>query len=392
MLVTAHCPHGEVYGGQLRTLNIARVLNQCGTLEIVLFPFGPLSEEALNASRDEFSIRKVFYFSQPSSSSLFARLKREFHPYAADTEAKRLSKVDENEMFQIASEYDLIWFQGIAIPNCLGRARWPNSILDIDDVPSQCFMGKAKEARNHKDRLMAIRKVAQWKRREKVFLNRFSVMAVCSEQDRDLFGGSDRVCVIPNGFDAPASEPVRKPPSFPCIGFIGTFQYTPNVEGIRWFVDKVWPLILEQRPDVRLRLVGTGTEHGVGGHQSNIDGLGFVTDSESEIATWTLMIVPILVGGGTRIKIAEAFSRGCPVVSTNQGAYGYQIQNGRECVLADEACDFAKGCLILIEDPIACDAMIQRARTMFDRELDWKAIAPKITRTIEVALNQKNLV
>lgn len=358
----------------------------------MLFPFSPLKEDSLRASREEFTIRKVFYFSQPSSRSIIARLHREFHPYAADTEAKRLTKADENEMLNLADEYDLVWFQGISIPNCLGRARWPNSILDIDDVPSQCFMGKSREAVTYKARLLARRKASQWKRREKVFLNRFDVLAVSSEQDRAYFGGSERVCAIPNGFEGSESVTVKKPVSTPRIGFIGTFHYGPNLDGIRWFVDRVWPLILKQRPDIILRLVGTGTETGMFNQHPNIEGLGFVADSESEIGSWTLMIVPILVGGGTRIKIAEAFSRGCPVVATTQGAYGYQIQNGQECVLADEAEDFAKGCLSLLEDPVICGEMIQRARTMFDRELDWKAIAPKITRTIQVALNQKNLV
>lgn len=358
----------------------------------MLFPFSPLKDESLTASREEFTIRKVFYFSQPSSRSIVARLHREFHPYAADTEAKRLTKADETEMLKLADEYDLVWFQGISIPNCLGRARWPNSILDIDDVPSQCFMGKLREAVTYKARLLARRKAFQWKRRENVFLNRFDVLSVCSELDRAYFDSSERVCVIPNGFEGSDSVTVRKPASPPRIGFIGTFHYGPNLDGIRWFVERVWPLILKQRPDILLRLVGTGTETGIFTPHPNIEGLGFVDDSESEIASWTLMIVPILVGGGTRIKIAEAFSRGCPVVSTKQGAYGYKIQNGQECVLADEAEDFAKGCLSLIEDPATCGAIIQRARTMFDRELNWKAIAPKIIHTIDVALNQKELV
>lgn len=388
LLVSAHCPHGEIYGAQLRTLNIARVLQQCGSLEIVLFPFSQPSEDSLAASQKEFTIRRIFFFSQPSCGSIPARFDREFNPYSADTEAKRLPEHERIEMLMLADQFDLIWFYGISIPNCLGRRRWSNSVLDIDDVPSQCFRGKAKEAEGYKARFMARRKIFQWKRREKVLLDRFDVLSVSSAPDREFFGASERVHIIPNGFDPPCHEIPRRSVTPPRIGFIGTFNYGPNLDGVKWFAEKVLPLILKREPDVQIRLVGVGTDYEIFSNQANIEGLGFVADSEAEIASWTLMIVPIFVGGGTRIKIAEAFSRGCPVVSTSQGAYGYNIQSGDQCILADTAHEFAEACLSLINDTATCDGLIRRAKEMFDRELDWKAIAPNIIKTVEYALHQ----
>lgn len=386
LFVTAHCPHGPVYGAQLRTLHIARILKRCGEVDMLIFPFALLADEDLRRTNDEFQVRGVFYLNQRTNGSLGARLKREFDPYSADTESKRLSAGDQEKAMSLMDDYDLVWFYGISIPNCLGRKRWHNAILDIDDVPSQCFEGKAREAKDVRGRLLAKRKVVQWKRREKVVLKRFNVIGVSSEADWHYFGGGDRVRVIPNGFEAP-TRLVEKNPANPVrIGFIGTLNYAPNLEGIRWFVDEVWPLVRARIPSARLRLVGAGTDSFNAGEDSNIDGLGFVDDSVAEISTWALTIVPIFVGGGTRIKIAEAFCRHCPVVSTTQGAYGYSVTSGDECFLADTAGEFANACLSLLEDPDVGAAMTARARAKFDREFDWDAIAPRVIAAVNACL------
>mgnify|MGYP003575546001 CR=1 FL=1 len=388
LLVTAHCPHGPTYGAQLRTLHIARALSRCGDLGIAMFPFAPLPAEALRRTAEEFNIAGVFHLSEPACRSMSARLKREFDPYSADTEGKRLGAKDVAKFEALCRDYDLIWFQGVAIPNCLGRKEWERSVLDIDDVPSLCYIGKAREARDSWSRMKAKRKVIQWKRREAVLLDRFSIMTVCSEEDRRYFGGGDRVRVIPNGFQSMPQQP-RTPVAGGRVGFIGTLKYAPNRDGLDWFVQQVWPLVRRRDPEVRLRVVGASSGVPVGDERAGIDELGFVEDAAGEISTWSLMIVPILLGGGTRIKIAEAFSRCCPVVATRQGAYGYVLRDGGECFLADDANAFASACSKLIEDASLGRAMADRARAMFDRELSWEAIEPRITETVEACLGMK---
>jgi polysaccharide biosynthesis protein PslH len=385
LLVTAHCPHGPTYGAQLRTLHIARALKLCGDLGIAIFPFGPLSDEAVRRTREEFNVKGIFHLNEPTCRSVAARLKREFDPYSADTEGKRLGSGDAERMEELCQNYDLIWFQGIALPNCLGKRDWPRSVLDIDDVPSQCYTGKAREAPDAWSRMKATRKAIQWKRRESVLLDRFTMVTVCSEKDRRYFGESDRVQVIRNGFEAMPEIP-KNSPAEKRIGFIGTLKYAPNIQGLKWFVEEVWPLVRAKDPSARLRVVGASADMAIGDAVANIDELGFVEDTAEEISTWSLMVVPILVGGGTRIKIAEAFSRRCPVVTTTQGAYGYTLTDGGECFLADDAKAFAAACSTLIEDESLGRTMAQRARAMFDRELNWGAIEPRIVRTVDVCL------
>lgn len=88
---------------------------------------------------------------------------------------------------------------------------------------------------------------------------------------------------------------------------------------------QVWPRNKAKHMNARLRLVGLGTDSEIAREGVDIDGLGWVNDTAEEISTWSMMIMPIHVGGGTRVKIAEAFSRKCPVVATSLGAFGYKV-------------------------------------------------------------------
>ncbi len=386
LFITAHCPYGQVYGAQLRTLHLARILKTYGDLGMILLPFGKIAEDALERTRKDFNLLEVFEFLSLPSQSLASRLRSEFDPYCSDTEGMRLSDDDFSKFSSRVKQFDLVWFQGVAIPNCLGQREWPNAILDIDDVPSQFFAARAREACSWLAKVRMIRKSFLWKRREKVLLKRFGILGVCSEVDRTYLGGDSRIHPIPNGFISPNVSMVRALSDPPRIGFIGTLTYAPNVEGLQWFIREVWPLIKRTHPLARLRLIGAETDHGIAEDGSDIDGLGFVEDSAAEIGTWSMTVVPILVGGGTRIKIAEAFSCRCPVVSTSLGAHGYVVTSGRELMLADTPDDFASACATLIQGPSHGEAMANHARDLFDRELNWDAIAPRVGKAVEACL------
>jgi glycosyltransferase involved in cell wall biosynthesis len=110
--------------------------------------------------------------------------------------------------------------------------------------------------------------------------------------------------------------------------------------------------------------------------------LGWVADTSAEMATWSASIVPILVGGGTRIKIAEAFARGVPVVSTSLGAFGYPVENGRELLVADEPAAFTAACVRLLSEPAAGDELARRGWDLFRANYRWDAIAPAVERVL----------
>jgi glycosyltransferase involved in cell wall biosynthesis len=266
---------------------------------------------------------------------------------------------------------------------------WPRSILDIDDLPTSVERSNFRTASSLQTRLMQMVRISSWKRREKVLGDRFTVIAACSDADKAYLhkiGCRGPIHVIPNGFERPATDPVRRPAAPPRIGFVGPFSHPPNLGGIQWFVQECWPRIKRCLPDARLRVVGKGSEGPLKPVGPDIDGLGWVSDVVDEIATWSLMIVPVRMGGGTRVKIAQGFSLKCPIVSTSLGAYGYDVQDGKEVFLADTPRDFADACVRAIQYPIEATEMANRAWEQFLQKWTWDVITPRIWAAAEECL------
>ena len=114
-----------------------------------------------------------------------------------------------------------------------------------------------------------------------------------------------------------------------------------------------------------------------------IDTVGFVADTEPEMQSWTAMVVPLHYGGGTRLKIVEALSRKCPIVSTAPGAYGIEAQHDRDILLANEPDDFAAACLKLLNDPQAALNIAENGWQLFLKNYDWDHIGLTIKHIIE---------
>ncbi|MBV9339493.1 MAG: glycosyltransferase [Acidobacteria bacterium] len=169
----------------------------------------------------------------------------------------------------------------------------------------------------------------------------------------------------------------------PRIGFIGHLSHLPNREGIHWFVRECWPVIKTEIGDARLRLVGPGSDGSLKPAGADIEGLGRLANPSEEIRTWSVMIVPIRGGTGTRVKIAEGFSQKCPIVSTSFGARGYDARDGREMCLADSAETFAQACVSIIRQPEKAAQMTERAWRQFLERWNWEAIHPAVWRAAE---------
>ncbi|HZQ46804.1 MAG TPA: glycosyltransferase, partial [Verrucomicrobiae bacterium] len=165
-------------------------------------------------------------------------------------------------------------------------------------------------------------------------------------------------------------------------------SYQPNLSGVQWFIKECWPRIKREIPNARLRLAGKDTDGLLKPIAPDVDALGWLTEPAEEIATWSAMIIPLRFGAGTRIKIADAFSRKCPVVSTRLGAFGYDVQNGRELLLADSPAEFAAACVSLVRDPAQASAMAERAFAGFLEKWTWEAIAPRVKIAAEDALGR----
>ena len=389
LYLSPYWPHRETYASELRSLNIARALRECGELEIVVVG-GEGGREEWNAwPHKEFKVVCDLPVGSQPNQGLSQKLRWRLDPrshyphgYGVDDKAMR-------QVLDIAEQFDVVWFCKLRTANCFPTWAWPRSVVDIDDVPSTYERSIWQTETGLRKRFWSATDFIGWVRRERLLSERFNVLAVCSEADKrylEKLGVKASLHVIPNGSARPSALPIRKVATPPRIGFIGIFDYEPNLEGIRWFAKECWPRVKREVPDVRLRLTGRYSDGPLKPPGADIDGLGWVADVADEIATWSAMVVPIRRGAGTRAKIAHSLSLKCPVVSTSLGAYGYQFTNGCEAYIVDSAEDFANACVRAIRQPGEAAELAERAWQRFLENWTWEAIRPRIWAAVEDCL------
>ncbi len=169
--------------------------------------------------------------------------------------------------------------------------------------------------------------------------------------------------------------------------FVGSFRHVPNQEALHWFVKRVLPLVLEERPGARLVIVGADPPPGLQYLMAhpNIEMTGFVADIRDPLRTCAVFVCPILSGSGIRVKLLEAFAAGIPAVSTTVGAEGLTEAAGTVCELGDTEAEFAKGVLRLLEDPAYARALARRARHAVEQTRDVK----QMTRKLEIVYRRE---
>ena len=389
LYLTPYWPHRATCASELRALHVARALQAYGRVETVVVDAEGGGEEWAAQPAKEFDVAYGVSVRPCPNKSWVAKLNWALNPYAEYPHGCGVDREALSRVQQSAAHFDLVWFCKLRTPNMFPSWAWRHSVVDVDDVPSLYEESVQRVATGPRDRLLAAVRLFSWRRRDRRLDDRFTVLAVCSDTDKrylETLGTRAPVHVIPNGYELPPAPAARTPTTPPRIGFIGILDYEPNAGGLRWFVDECWPRVKSQVPDARLRLVGRYSDTALAPTGPGIDGLGWVEDTTDELATWSAMIVPILVGAGTRGKIAHAFSLKCPVVSTGLGAYGYEVANERHLLLADSPADFADACVRAIRQPREAAEMAERAWQAFLEKWSWDAIRPRVWAAAEQCL------
>jgi glycosyltransferase involved in cell wall biosynthesis len=204
---------------------------------------------------------------------------------------------------------------------------------------------------------------------------------------RDLFGVT-RVTAIPTGvnleyFVPPAAATVETD-----LAFIGSMDWLPNVDGVLWFVREVLPLIRRCRPACSLVIVGRTPPPKIS-ELARRDPLVHVTGTVPDIRPhlWSsaVSVVPLRIGGGTRLKIYESMAARVPVVSTTIGAEGLSVHPPLDIRLADNPEDFAARCLELLEDPAGRARLAAAAWEMVARSFSWEHVSRCFEKILEDA-------
>lgn len=190
--------------------------------------------------------------------------------------------------------------------------------------------------------------------------------------------------VVENGFDPEYFRPpdaAGPPRDRNRLLFMGSMDYGPNVDGLKWFVREVLPAVLAVRPETTLEVVGRSPADEVRALASaRVQVRGAVDDVRPHLHAAALLVVPLRVGGGTRIKIVEALGSTTPVVSTSIGAEDLAFRAGEHLWIADGASEFARAVLEALEDPKTAAQRAARGRDLALERYTWSRSADRLLR------------
>ncbi|MEM7130724.1 MAG: glycosyltransferase [Chloroflexota bacterium] len=234
----------------------------------------------------------------------------------------------------------------------------------------------------------------KFKRDELHICQKFSHCAVTSERDKRLLQEDlpQLPChVIPNGVDSTYFRVDDVEDAEPnTILFTGTIDYYPNTDGLKYFLESIFPLIQQQIPDIHFIIAGRNPPPAIQQYenQPGITITGFVDDMRTYYRKAQVVVVPLRMGGGTRLKILEAMSMQKPIVSTTVGAEGIDVQSGQNIVLADEPNEFAQAAVELLHNAEKRAGLASAGNQLATTRYDWRAITERLMNAYDTLMLQ----
>jgi glycosyltransferase involved in cell wall biosynthesis len=216
--------------------------------------------------------------------------------------------------------YDLLWvFSDHAYFALPTSARRGLTIVDLNDFEDQRNVHLARQdaRRGRTARVfLAMAEIRALTRDLARIASSVDLATISSEIDRQRLGLAS-VRVLPNGYRM--EGPPQGSPDVPrtlTVLYAASFNYGPNLDGLKWLLSEIWPLVRQRSPEAELRLVGRGIPAGAIGDVPGVRDLGRIPDMAVELARASAVVVPLRSGSGTRVKILEAWAHRVPVVST----------------------------------------------------------------------------
>jgi polysaccharide biosynthesis protein PslH len=382
-------------GGKLRSYNILRHLSARHQVTCLTYYGGPRDEEY------EREIQKRLPGSVPLHTTIpeatgFAR----YFDYAQHLLASVPYAVSR---FTSARVQELLagWISerrfDVAVCDFLASA--PNfppalatpTVLFQHNVESELWRRRFQFASNPLRRVISKIEFAKMVRYETAQVQRFHSVLAVSELDRKAMSrmtNISRIRVIPTGVDlAKYSYDPELRPAGPFVVFTGSMDWEPNIDGVEYFCKDVWPHVLEKVPEAVFRIVGRNPDPRVRNLASaSVEVSGTVPSIIDHLLEAAVLVVPLRMGGGTRIKIYEGMAMGKATVSTSVGAEGLDVRHEHDILLADKPEQFA-GYIVTLLCNEALRCQYEKAAAATAQQYDWSVITEKLEKELQANIS-----
>lgn len=379
--LTPYLPWPPDTGGKNRSYNILRALAQAFTIDLCTVQQGPIPDDRVIREM----CRSVHHLWVPPGRVRWGWRGALLSPSAITVRAFH----SRRSIAEAAAALSAFWHDAIFIDELVMApyARYlPSYVPRVVMIHKPDFDYQRDMARQTSGRLRLyhLLEAAKLRRVARTVLAQVEAAVLCSPEDDQRLqglGGRARRVVIPNGVDVDYCLPAQAAaPAPPTMLYVGTMNYPPNIDALLYFHRTIYARIVADVPDVRLLIVGKDPTPAVRAlaRPPAITVTGTVDDVRPYYDRSHVSIVPLRIGGGTRLKILESFAMGVPVVSTRVGIEGIQARDGEEAMIADDPAEFAQRTVQLLRDDSLRLRMAAQARRLAETRYAWSLLTPPL--------------
>jgi polysaccharide biosynthesis protein PslH len=383
LFLTGDVPWPTDTGARIRTFNLIK--HSQSAAEVTLLTMAQDTSYAERSAQMKEHCAEVLYVQRTPMSRLdmatglikslwspqpFISDKHQFGPY--------VQKVAE---LCYSGQYDVVHCDSISLAAAVPADCPIPTLLTEHNMEAVIWERYYEEEKNPLKRKYIHEQYKKVARFEGEMCRKFDIVAAVSEDDRLRLAQSYKVhnvVVVPNGVDTDYFHPIPSETIPNSMVFTGSMDWRPNQDAIGYFVDAIWPLIVQKCPSAHAWIVGRRPSDkliSIGKTEQGITVTGRVDDVRAYSAPAAVYIVPLRIGGGSRLKILEALAMQKAVISTTIGAEGLDVRNGEDIVLADTPEEFTARVLELFDRPAFRARLGEIGRTLVLEKYDWRKVA-----------------
>ena len=393
-------PYPLVDGGCIAINNITQGLLQSGhTVRVVAVetPKHPVVTTAfpldyLQNTRFESIFMDTSIHLSDALTAVAKRKSYQISRFFSQSMSSKLIHILQNE------EFDMIHIESIYMTSYIDLLRkYSNAkiVIRLHNIEHQIWERLAANERNPLKKIVYRVNARQLRRVERTILNKMDGYMAISQPDEQFFAATAphvTGTVIPFGLDLDKYEDEADyiPSDEPTLFHIGSMNWAPNVEGIEWFLDEVWPEIQERHPEIEFYIAGYAIpEKLYARNERNVHVVGAVPVANDFMLSHDLMVVPLLSGSGIRIKIVEAMALGKVVITTSVGAQGLDVENGKHLFIADTPEEFRMVIDKCVTTPDLCKIIGENARNFISVYHNNRLITNQIVDFYNTIINKE---
>ncbi len=373
-------------GGKIRTGNILRGLKESGQFDVTLLSPATADQQREWQGELQRLCARFVGWAPSAPRSRWQRAPDLLSSLPINVVADRTpAAVEAVEKVLAAERFDVVVFDFVHAAVLRPKNIDGATVCFTHNVEAEIFERHAKTAASALLRWLWDSQAHKMRRFERDALARFTRVVAVSERDAKKFAadGLATARAIPTGVDLDFFSWQAPPDGAPVVVFTGSMDWEANVDGIRFYIDEVWPQVRAKVPNALLRVVGKNPPQAL--VQRNVPGVtftGFVDDVRDHARDAQAFVIPLRVGGGTRIKAFEAMAMGLPVVSTAIGIEGLDVKDGVHYLRADGAEALADATLKLIADAALRLKLSRAARELVEAQFGHRVAAEVFGRIL----------